>query len=96
MCPLQCCRNIWEATALVYAGYEATRIEIISYAEVEFYFDAPSLDAQGIVDDYQGRKLVLSDAKAFTLAFTKLNRGDKLTEHVRGRGSVRMRYKRDF
>jgi hypothetical protein len=69
-----CCKNIWESAALVYAGFDVSRIEILSYRDVEFHFDdASSVEAQSISDDYQGGKLALSDAKAYALAFTKLN-----------------------
>jgi hypothetical protein len=69
-----CCKNIWESAALVYAGFDVSRIEILSFKDVEFHFDdASSVEAQSISDDYQTGRLALSDAKAYALAFTKLN-----------------------
>jgi hypothetical protein len=53
--------------------YPLTRIDILDKDGVEFHFDCPSLDAQQVVDDYENGQLALSDAKSYSLAFTKLN-----------------------
>jgi hypothetical protein len=68
-----CCKSIWAAAALLYVEYPLSRIEIVNKDEVEFQFDAPSFDAQQLVDDYEAGCLALSDAKSYSLAFTKLN-----------------------
>jgi hypothetical protein len=66
--------DIWGAAALGYAGYEVSRIEILGERAAEVYFNAPSLDAQIILDDYQNNRLVLTDAKAYSLAFTSISK----------------------
>jgi hypothetical protein len=66
------CRSIWAAAALMYVGYALLRIDILNPEGVEFHFDAESLDAQLVVEDYENGRLALTDAKAYSLAFTKL------------------------
>jgi hypothetical protein len=68
-----CCTSIWAAAGLLYVEYPLTRIDILDKDSVEFHFDCPSLDAQQVVDDYEAGCLALSDAKSYSLAFTKLN-----------------------
>jgi hypothetical protein len=67
-------RGIWAAAALGYAGYEVSRIEILDDRTTEISFEAPSEDARIIIDDYENNRLVLSDAKAYSLSFTKISR----------------------
>lgn len=67
--------DIWGAAALGYAGYEVSRIEIVGDRSAEIYFgDAPSEDAKIIIDDYTNSRLVLSDAKSYSLSFMRISR----------------------
>jgi hypothetical protein len=77
------CKSIWQAAALLYVEYPLTRIDILDKDSLEFHFDCPSFDAQQVVDDYENGQLALSDAKSYSLAFTKLN---TRTRDMRRRG----------
>jgi hypothetical protein len=68
------CKDVWQSAALSYAGYEVFRVEILNYRETAWYFDAPSEDCKLIISDYENGTLVLSNAKALSLAFMRLNR----------------------
>lgn len=68
------CKNIWVTAALVYAGYEVYRVEILSRTETEWYLDAPAEDAKLILNDYENNQLMLSDAKAYSIVFMQLSK----------------------
>jgi hypothetical protein len=41
--------------------------------DTEFYFAGPRCDIEIVLEDYHKSRLALSDAKGYSLAFTRLN-----------------------
>jgi hypothetical protein len=78
-------RDIWSAAAVAYFGYELYRIELDGVKDTEFYFAGPQCDIEIVLEDYQKSRLALSDAKHFSLGFTRLNTQVK-----------QMRFRRDY
>jgi hypothetical protein len=77
-------REIWSASVLDFLGFELYRVELHG-RDADWYYDAPSLDVQAYLSDYEKGCLVLSDAKAYSHAFTRLS---KIQNDMRRRGET--------